>query len=316
MSSSYSPFRILSLDGGGAKGVYSLGFLGQLEIHLDNGPLCNSLDLVYGTSTGAIIAALIGLGRNVREISDLYFKIVPDVMPHNDPAVRSARLQQQANDIFGDRKFDQFKTRVAIVTTNYDFNRPTIFKSDIAQTYTMKASFQPGFGCSIAEATLASSAAAPFFEKRTINTENHGRMTLVDGGFVANNPTLFALTDATSALGVAREHIRVLSLGVGRYAQARMPMNILDRIKYRFLERNFPVEILDLMMSSNANATEILVRLLFPNLAYERINEPFIEQGFETHFLESDLRKLGIMENHGRSSFSAKERDVMKLFGG
>ena len=54
-------FRILCLDGGGAKGFYTLGVLKEIEGMLGC-PLHKRFDLVFGTSTGAIIAALIALG--------------------------------------------------------------------------------------------------------------------------------------------------------------------------------------------------------------------------------------------------------------
>ena len=49
-------YRILSLDGGGSKGFYSLGVLKEIEAFI-NRPLCEHFNLVFGTSTGAIIAA-------------------------------------------------------------------------------------------------------------------------------------------------------------------------------------------------------------------------------------------------------------------
>src|SRR5437762_4539285 len=74
-----TPFRILSLDGGGAKGFYTLGVLKEIEAMLGC-PLYKRFDLVFGTSTGAIIAALIALGHEVDEIHDLYKQHVPSVM--------------------------------------------------------------------------------------------------------------------------------------------------------------------------------------------------------------------------------------------
>jgi predicted acylesterase/phospholipase RssA len=52
-----SPCRVLSLDGGGAKGFYTLGVLREIEA------LWQSFDLIFGTSTGSIIAALLALGK-------------------------------------------------------------------------------------------------------------------------------------------------------------------------------------------------------------------------------------------------------------
>ena len=67
------PFFILSLDGGGSLGVYTLGVLVEIErmLHM---PLYKKFDLVYGTSTGAIIASMIALGDDVETtIKDCYF---------------------------------------------------------------------------------------------------------------------------------------------------------------------------------------------------------------------------------------------------
>lgn len=71
------PCRILSLDGGGAKGFYTLGVLAQVEALLNKEPLCDHFDLVFGTSTGAIIAALLSIGYKVADIHNLYKQHVP-----------------------------------------------------------------------------------------------------------------------------------------------------------------------------------------------------------------------------------------------
>src|SRR5579872_1299337 len=72
-------FRVLSLDGGGAKGFYTLGALKEIEA-LVSCRLCQKFNLIYGTSTGAIIAALLGLGHTVDEIESLYRLRVVSVM--------------------------------------------------------------------------------------------------------------------------------------------------------------------------------------------------------------------------------------------
>jgi patatin-like phospholipase/acyl hydrolase len=54
--------KILSLDGGGAKGFYTLGVLREIEAMMGGVPLSNHFRLIFGTSTGSIIAALLALG--------------------------------------------------------------------------------------------------------------------------------------------------------------------------------------------------------------------------------------------------------------
>src|SRR5665213_768921 len=92
--------RVLSLDGGGAKGFYTLGVLEELEALSGGRPLFEKFELVFGTSTGAIIAALIALGRSTAEIRALYKKHVPTVMQPKNAKAKSAALEKLAKEIF------------------------------------------------------------------------------------------------------------------------------------------------------------------------------------------------------------------------
>src|ERR1700712_1972137 len=104
VASENRPYRILSLDGGGAKGFYTLGVLREIEA-LIGCPLCERFDLVFGTSTGAIIAALVALGYKVDEIHDLYKEHVPTVMRHKTLGGRSQALAELADKLFGQTMF-------------------------------------------------------------------------------------------------------------------------------------------------------------------------------------------------------------------
>lgn len=72
-------FNILCLDGGGAKGFYTLGFLRELEATLGLS-LSSHFDAIYGTSTGSIIASLVGLGKTAIETLKLYEDNVPNIL--------------------------------------------------------------------------------------------------------------------------------------------------------------------------------------------------------------------------------------------
>jgi patatin-like phospholipase/acyl hydrolase len=80
-----TPYRVLALDGGGAKGFYTLGVLREIE-GLVGMPLHEKFDLIFGTSTGAIIAAMLALGHSVDEIHELYKKHVVSVMAQKKPS--------------------------------------------------------------------------------------------------------------------------------------------------------------------------------------------------------------------------------------
>jgi len=91
-------YRILSLDGGGAKGFYTLGVLKEIE-GMMNCPLYKRFDLIFGTSTGAIIAALIALGYEVDQIHNLYKEHVPGIMRAYSAKAKSQALEEAASNI-------------------------------------------------------------------------------------------------------------------------------------------------------------------------------------------------------------------------
>src|SRR4051812_34621771 len=97
-------FNILTLDGGGAKGVYTLGLLRQFEAAAGK-PLHQFFDAIYGTSTGAIIASLLGLGVSTDEALQLYLQHVPSILKPWRPSARSKALATVADDLFQQRKF-------------------------------------------------------------------------------------------------------------------------------------------------------------------------------------------------------------------
>src|SRR5208282_4279580 len=116
-------FRVLSLDGGGSKGVYTLGVLKEVEA-MAGKPLCEVFDLVFGTSTGSIIAALIALGYRVSEIEALYFELIPQVMSKGTAMGRTNALKAQAEKVFQKRTFSDFRAPIGIVCANNDLERP------------------------------------------------------------------------------------------------------------------------------------------------------------------------------------------------
>ena len=207
---------MLTLDGGGAKGFYTLGVLKEIEAMIGC-PLHQKFDLVFGTSTGAIIASLIALGYGVEAILELYRKHVPAVMSHKTAPTRSAALKTLASDVFGDATFADVKTGIGVVTAKWLTERPMIFKGSVAQAHGRIGTFVPGFGVSIADAVKASCSAYPFFERTTVRTSLGEDIELIDGGYCANNPTLYAIADAVQALKRDRKDIRLVSVGVGIY---------------------------------------------------------------------------------------------------
>jgi predicted acylesterase/phospholipase RssA len=297
-------FRVLTLDGGGAKGFYTLGVLKEIEAMVGR-PLHRTFDLVFGTSTGAIIASLIALGHGVDSILELYRRHVPFVMSQKTAPARSQALRKLAVEIFGDATFSDVKTDIGIVTSKWLTERPMIFKGSVARAHGRVGTFVPGFGVSIADAVKASCSAYPFFERTTVRTSIGEDIELIDGGYCANNPTLYAIADAVQALRRNPKDIRLVNVGVGNYPEPKPGLRM--RFAKKFL---VSVQLLQKTLEINAQSMDQLRQILFHDVPTARISDSYVTPEMATDLLEHDLRKLDVLFQRGRESFASRERQI------
>jgi patatin-like phospholipase/acyl hydrolase len=299
--------RILSLDGGGAKGFYSLGVLKEIEAMLGR-PLHQCFDLIFGTSTGAIIATLVALGNSIDEIHDIYKKHVPTVMSCRTRCARTQALASLATSVYGKLTFADMKTGVGVVTAKWMTERPMIFKGDVGQAHGSRGTFVPGFGVSVADAVQASCSAFPFFERKTVVTAAGDKIELVDGGYCANNPTLYAIADAIAALQKERSDLRVLSIGVGVYPPPKkLLLWFIKRIPFN------SIELLQKTLEINTQSMDQLRTILFRDVQTVRVSDTFERPEMATDLMEHNLDKLNILRQRGRESFASREDEIRRL---
>jgi predicted acylesterase/phospholipase RssA len=301
--------RVLALDGGGAKGFYTLGVLKEIE-SLIEAPLYSRFDIVFGTSTGAIIASLIALGYSVDEIHELYKAHVPTVMKERSASARSAALAELSREVFGTKTFEDVKTGVGIVTTRWLTERPMIFKGSVQQAHGRKGTFVPGFGVTIADAVHASCSAYPFFDRKKVTTAAGDVVELMDGGYCANNPTLYAIADAVVALAKERSDVRVLNVGVGVYPEPKPSLKMWFAKKYLV-----SVQLLQKTLEVNTQSMDQLRNILFKDIQTIRISDTFERPEMATDLLEHNLAKLNILRQRGAESFASREAQIRTLLG-
>jgi patatin-like phospholipase/acyl hydrolase len=298
------PFRLLTLDGGGAKGFYTLGVLAELEA-LAGTPLHSQFDLIFGTSTGSIIAALLARGESVARIHQLYQDNVPKIMGLWLKHRRSRALHSLATEVFGNATFSTVKTPLAIVTARWDLETPKVFKSHPQFAHGLASSFVPGFGCTIADAVEASCSAYPFFNRKSITTPSGDHFELIDGGYCANNPTLFALASALKALESQPRPIKVLSVGVGQYPER-------ERFIYWVMSR-MPLLLIQKTLNINSLSMERLRQILFRDIETVRISDSYESRELATDLMETRPKVLSQLHQLGRASFGNKETAVATL---
>lgn len=172
----------------------------------------------------------------------------------------------------------------------------------------MQQTFLPGFGCTISDAVQASSSAYPIFDLKIIKTQNQGVINTADGGFIANNSTLFALIDADKAFKIKKEDINVVSVGTGKFIEKPMK-GIAKYLKYFKLAK-----FVEKILLSSTNTNVILSKLLYKDIDIIRINDTFNEPEYGTNMTEKDLIKLEKLYQLGRNSYANKEKELNKMF--
>ncbi len=206
------PKRILSLDGGGVRGILSLGFLARIEMILQQRlnkqdlVLADYFDLIGGTSTGAIIAAALAQGHSVRKIQEEYLQLgkkvfEPDLLRRGLLRSRYKEdvLEESLSDFFGDETLgsENIKTGLCIVTKRADTNSVWPFFNHPEGRY-----YEKNKGLLLRNLVLASTAAPSYFESKIIPLSTTGGLDIkpefIDGGVsMFNNPAMLLFMLAT-----------------------------------------------------------------------------------------------------------------------
>lgn len=202
-------FQILSLDGGGLKGLFSAALLAALEADLDV-TIADHFDLITGTSTGGIIALALGAGMSPAEIVSFYEVEGSGIFGHKRRGLkrirraghRPDRLRAALTKVFGDRTLGASTKRLVIPAYSITEQDVYIFKTSHHEQFNRDGR---ELMVEVAMATTAAPTFLPAFHLRNNR--------LIDGGVWANNPTLVGVVEAVSVLDRPLDEIRVLSLG-------------------------------------------------------------------------------------------------------
>jgi predicted acylesterase/phospholipase RssA len=190
-----------------------------------------------------------------------------------------------------------------------------IFKGGVAQAHGRHATFVPGFGCTVADAVRASCSAYPYFEKCTLSTDGGNIVELIDGGYCANNPTLYAIADAVQALGFPPAQLRVVSVGVGVYPEPKhwITPNYLVSLLAKLCVGFTGIQLLQKTLNINTESMEQLRLILFKDIQTVRINDTFEQPEMATDLMESDPKKLNMLYQRGGESFAKREAELRQL---
>lgn len=197
--SSKKTFKILSIDGGGIKGLYPARILQLIEEQYDI-KIADHFDMICGTSTGGLIALALSIKKPASEIVSLYQNKGPVIFPEpkNKIQEKIQKFKQVAfggkyknnefesilTDFFGSATLQDATTFLCIPSFNLTIGMPRVFKNP-------HGTFFKDTDITMVDAALATSAAPSFLPIHQINNAMY-----CDGGLWANNPSLCGLLEA------------------------------------------------------------------------------------------------------------------------
>ncbi|KAG5065255.1 Patatin-like protein 2 [Glycine max] len=215
---------ILSIDGGGIRGIIPATILAFLEAQLqeldgEDARLADYFDVIAGTSTGGIVTAMLTAPNDnqrplfaAKDIKPFYLEHCPKIFPQHSglwgsvgkllrslggPKYNGKYLQEVVREKVRETRLHETLTNIVIPTFDIKTLQPIIFSS-----YQIKRS--PCLDARLSDICISTSAAPTYLPAYHFNNKdsegNMHQFNLIDGGVCANNPTLVAMNQVTKQI--------------------------------------------------------------------------------------------------------------------
>ena len=272
--------KILSIDGGGIRGIIPGMFLVALEERLKQETqnagtaIVDYFDFFAGTSTGGILTCLLlcpGQERpdrprfSAREALDLYINHGSEIFQAGfvrrlvakfgllSERYPSETLERILSTYFGDTRLSQLLKPCIITAYNIELRKTHFFRQQAAISRGEARDFR------LRDVCRATSAAPTYFSVAEIYSMAGIRYPLLDGGVFAPNPSMSALVEVTKAFNQTKiNDISILSLGTGRSKKA---------YDYEHFKKSRAITIgpalVDIMMSGAAESSDFFLQELY-----------------------------------------------------
>ena len=271
-------FRILSCDGGGIRGVLTAVLLDRLVAAypglLQDRP--GTITLYAGTSTGGIIALGLAAGLSPAQMRDLYVtngKLIFDSSWTRDVVelgglsgskYNNEDLKQILKDTFGAKKLSDLTPRVLIASFSLD-NTPAVPRTWNPKFFHNFTGADSDGDSLVVDVAMSTSAAPTYFPSYGV---------YIDGGVIANNPSMAAVVQAMDGRNEPGERatsldgIKLLSLGTGASLQ------YIDGVDHDWGDAQWIKPILNVMMDGSVGVADFECRQLLGN-SYCRVEPTF-----------------------------------------
>lgn len=296
--------RILTIDGGGIKGVFPAAFLATIEQELGRS-IGDYFDLIAGTSTGGIIALGLGLGLQATEVLRLYRdtgkmvfagrRLTMSLSGIVRARYRLEPLRSALALAFGDKRLGDSSKRLLIPSLNLAAERIHVYRTahhpKLVHDYKVPA----------LEVALAAIAAPTYFP---IHLTPDG-LPYIDGSVWARNPVALAVVEAICNLDWPKEDISVLSLGC-----TSSHLNISWRRRVSLGQTFWATHFADLFMKAQSSSALSMTNDLIGPAHLFRISPDVTGRGFSLDGTEH----MPELEALGRAEAEQQFPDLQNVF--
>lgn len=342
------PFKILSIDGGGIRGVFPAMLLANYEAELkakgvEKWQVYQNFDLICGTSTGGIMAIALALGIPAQEIYNLYLDNANIIFGNKKGFLKrfkySAHNREELENLIKEKfkahhngedgeqpRLNHFKTNAAIPIYDLMEGRPSVLKSNYHE------SFVRDYHIPAYQAALATSAAPTYFDPYSssytdLNGIEKPFQNKVDGGVFANNPTLNGIIEAQKAFNLDLSELSVLSIGTGHqhFLDAGIDKKKKHRKKYGiyyWMLEDGKKRLIDIFMQGQSQQVQNLISLMkngidrreSDNFNYLRIDTQ-LDETSNIEMDETDKEKIKKLAEKATIEFQNDATRIIKDFG-
>ena len=210
--------KVLSIDGGGIRGIIPCAVLAELE-RLTGKPVSDMFDLMAGTSTGAILASMLNVSDpktpavpkySASDIGKMYADNGPKIFMRRggllstvasvfDESYSQRGLEEILKDYLGDAELVDTRTELLVTAYDIEQRKPFYFLSRLAKIHPERENFR------LRDVARSTSAAPTYFEPNLLVWKDTPRVALIDGGVFANNPAMLAYTEAHELLRLKQQ---------------------------------------------------------------------------------------------------------------
>ncbi|NQX83248.1 MAG: patatin-like phospholipase family protein [Mycoplasmataceae bacterium] len=273
-------YRILSIDGGGMKGVFTAYALWKLEEDYDI-KVIDYFDMIVGTSTGALIVSGLLSGTPYKKIYETYMDDQNKIFSNKKSFMEQFKsiffagynteglieyLTKEIGDHTLESLYKKTKKDFAFFASNFTKAKPIIYASPSLSKSTLVKN-----NISLIEALRTSTAAPFYFEPMLEEDTDH---LIMDGGLWANNPSLTAINLAVSEKGIKLSNIEVLSFGQSFTDDLNFKIVKGKELIKSPMKQQF-AQLLLSVLTLNQNTQTLLVKNLIGNRVYRYEPEVF-----------------------------------------